>query len=257
LELVNRAETLALIGGLAVASTACSRRPGPNADELRTTVVEIDTAGTAARTNGSARLPLSAQGRCLNAEQSWHYTVVFAAPAARVEAIFAGWRKPGPLRTKVERNPFTRHEITFQTTEPADGEAGPAAQEWDLRPSDIPAGAGYDGYVEAKIPPEIRALPHRHMKRPDFELLEDALVGTPRLQEVLYPPSGCATSLPLYSLSDAVVAELRGTNEDDAKLAARLANWSARMEKEIAYLLANLRPLLSASSSDGIYVLPV
>ena len=49
----------------------------------------------------------SERGRCLFAEQSSKYTVVFAASAERVQAIFVGWRQPGPLRTRVERNPFT------------------------------------------------------------------------------------------------------------------------------------------------------
>lgn|GEM_PF-4864193 len=150
----------------------------------------------------------------------------------------------------------------MRTTEPAETATGPAAAEWDLGPSEIAPDTGYDGYLEAMIPPQIRALPHRPMKRILFEmmLLAQTLTGKEESLEVLYPPSGCKTAMPLLRLPDSAALALRALDDDGtAKLAGRLATsggfveWSAA---DIKTFLTELRTLLTGASG-GLYLLPL
>jgi hypothetical protein len=238
----------ALLLMLAGAALGCSRRAAPKA-----------AGGPSPR-----RAVPAAQGRCLFADETSKYTVVFAAPGARVKAIFTGWRPPGPAQMKFVRNFFTGKDEPVKSTEPADTEPGPAAQEWDLRADDIAPDAGYAGYLESRIPPEIRALPHRAMKRIIFELMmiAKALTGDDELPEALYPPSGCTTSLPLLRVPDAAVAALRALSEGGAtNFARRLAkdgdafrDWDVA---DIRAFLVDLRALSAASAGANLYVLPV
>ena len=249
--------------GLAAPTLGCSRRSSPaplgtSSSDTRP-VPAVDPAGSSpappALSNG--------QGRCLSAEETAKYTVVFAASAERVQSIFVGWRQPGPPRTSVERNPFTGKNATVRTTEPAETEAGPAAAEWNLEPREIAPGADYDGYLESMIPPQIRSLPHRPMKRIAFEmiLLAQALTGSDESLEVLYPPSGCKTSLPLLRLPQSAATALSAIDDDGTvKLASRLAtsggfvDWSSA---DIRTFLAELRTLLRVDGHGGLYLLPV
>jgi iron-sulfur cluster assembly protein len=237
-------------------------------------VVDLDASGKGFRFDNPnmkravsdsppARPASSERGRCLFAEQSSKYTVVFAASAERVQAIFVGWRQPGPLRTRVERNPFTGKDMTVRTTEPAKTDPGAAARAWDLRSNEISPDAGYAGYLESKIPPEIRGLPHRPMKRVLIEMmaLAEALTGKDEIPDALYPPSGCTTALPLLRLPDPIVAALRALNDDRAAaLAGRLAKHETFREwsmPDIRAFLGDLRSMLTASASGGLYLLPV
>jgi hypothetical protein len=218
---------------------------------------------SASAAQASSALPAE-RGRCLTVEATAKYSVVFVATAERVQSIFVGWRKPGPPRTKIERDPLTGTDLALRTTEPDETDAGPAAEEWDLEADDIAPDGGYDGYLESMIPPQIRALPHRPMKRIVFEMmvLAQVLVGNDNESlEALFPPSGCTTSMPLLRLPASAVTALHGLDDQGAnRLARRLAQdrgfpgWSAA---EIREFLAELRSLLAASGADGLYVLPV
>lgn len=230
---------------------ACSRHTS-------TTTTSPPTSGGATATTA----PADGSGRCLAAELSSKYTAVFVGSASRVQEIFLGWRPPGAPRTKVQRNPFTGVDIGVRTTEPPDGPADATAKEWNLRPGEVPQDAGYEGYLESRIPPEVRPLPHRATKRIWFEMMAvaAALSGQEAIPEVLYPPNGCTTALPLLRMPDTVTTALREMKEaETAELEGRLARseafdgWSP---PDVAAFLADLRTLLrSGASQDGLYLL--
>jgi hypothetical protein len=165
----------------------------------------------------------------------------------------------------VGRNPFTGKEISVTTTEPPEADAGTAARAWDLRADEVLGKEnGYEGYLESRTPPEIRALPHRLVKRVVLLWLPlaEALGSQGDLPEALYPPSGCATSLPLLRVPDAIVASLRGLSDDAMNgLAARLAkdeefaDWGVPNVRDFLGDLRNLARL--GAREDGLYVLPV
>jgi hypothetical protein len=190
--------------------------------------------------------------------------VLFVASAPQVQGVFLGWRSPRAPRTKLQKNPFTGETKTVQTTEPDDTDAGTAAGAWDLRAAEVPQGQVYERYLESRIPPEIRRLTHRPLKRVLFEmmLVAEALEGKQDIPEALFPPSGCTTSFPLLRFPDGVTAALRNMNGDEAdKLAARLAkdetfkDWGTA---DVTAFVTDLRVVaMSATPDDGVYVLAV
>jgi len=166
-------------------------------------------------------------GRCLEAEASSKYTVVFRATSAEIARTFLGWRRPVAPRAVTKKNPFTGKDQNVSTTEPEPSAPGPFASAWDLRPRDVRA-EGYEAYLEGRVPPEIRALPHRMMKRVETELLVlvEELIKTKgaEIPNALYPPDGCTTALPLERLPDVVTKELRAADASRrAQLAALIA----------------------------------
>lgn len=204
-------------------------------------------------------------GRCLSPDQSMKYTALFVASPDELRGIFAGWRLPGGSRMKMRRNPFTGKNQEFPTTEPDDdGDAGGASGAWDLRSADVPPDAGYDGYLESRVPPEIRRLPHRTMKSIAFEMmaLSAVMAGKEELPEALYPPSGCKTALPVFRVPDPVTTGLRrATERDIADLAKRafqheaFADWKP---DDVANFIGELRALVVQSSANHtLFVLSV
>lgn len=101
------------------------------------------------------------------------------------------------------------------------------------------------------------------MKHGLFEMMAiaEVLTGKDDLPEVLFPPSGCTSSLPLLRVTDGVTTALRSASRDDvAKHVVRLkkheafADWKA---DDISAVLEDLRALLASSKVDDVlYVLP-
>ena len=197
-------------------------------------------------TSKPVAVPAREAGRCLVAEQASKYDVLFTASPEQVRSIFVGWREPVAPRMAMRRNPFTGKDEMARTTEPPETDAGPAAALWDLRPDEIPEDAGYEGYLESRVPPEVRALRHVTAK-----------------SVLLYPPSGCASALPLLRVPDALAKVLRdASDEDEAKLAARVQGKDGAFDgwsiADVTAFFREIRAMLRASgAATGLYFLPV
>ncbi|HEY6460688.1 MAG TPA: hypothetical protein VIY73_11075, partial [Polyangiaceae bacterium] len=203
-------------------------------------------------------------GRCIDAEATSKYTILFAAKPAEVRAIFLGWREPVAPHEVVGKNPFTGKEITVQSREPTATPPGPEAAFWAMDDGALPAGTAYDRYVASRTPPPVRALPHGLVKRAELRMMpiDRVVTGSDDVPVALYPPSGCTSGLPLLVVPAAVVRAVKAANDDAlAKLAADVQRADALEELSIddaRELLEELRALApQAGDGAAMCLLPV